>query len=260
VRAASAAMPPKRGDGAPRVDRRALREALGRARQAPSNKRLLGFDFDCTLTVRHFYKVMAWGYARRDLKAHPHCQALAEWCEQRGVAAGMDMSNVRVPMGEDIMMLAVTEFCEQAGDEAFNALFREVFLGGEERIQLVAGVLQRLRERGCEFAIITRGISTSVLRGLVAVPEWLPFFPSSHVWDCSQNRHQINSSIDQKSLMLRDICPSATQILLVDDAVDHDGSDAWVLKAAGVETFALPYEGPGVTESTIKEIEEIMTR
>eukprot|EP00434_Breviolum_minutum_P041615 symbB.v1.2.037021.t1/scaffold5359.1/size28108/1 len=39
------------------ADRRALRKSLKLLRE---QRVLLGFDFDCTLSIRHFYKVFAW--------------------------------------------------------------------------------------------------------------------------------------------------------------------------------------------------------
>merc|ERR1711879_112225 len=119
------------------------------------------------------------------------------------------MPNDHLVCDEDPMVVALDAFCEQADETVFGELFREVFLGGDARIALVAKTLQKLQAAGVDFAIITRGTSTAVLRGLVAVPEWLPFFPSSCVWDNSQCRHQVSSSNAQKSLMLRDLCPTA---------------------------------------------------
>merc|ERR1719336_3083666 len=203
---------------------------------------------------------MAWGYVRGNSRAHPHCRAFLEWCAERGVQSDMPENLDMEEAAEDVMMLALTAFEREVGDQAFGELFREVFLGGEERIRQVAASLQRLQAAGVDFAIITRGTSAAVLRGLVAVPEWLPFFPSSHVWDTSQNRHRVGGSNAQKSLMLRDLCPTAAKILLVDDSLSNDAVPDWVLKAAGVEVFGLPYEGPGVSEEMLKEIEEIMLR
>lgn len=239
-------------------DRRALRGALGRERgQQAAPRRLLGFDFDCTLTCRHFYKVMSWGYAQGNRNAHPHCKAFLEWCAAHNVKSVMPDS---IPFGdtEDTMMLAVEAFCAEAGEDAFAELFREIFLGGQDRIALVAASLQRLQAAGVEFAIITRGSSMSILRGLAATPEWLQYFSSSHIWDTSQSRHRGGGANTQKSLMLRDLSPSAARILLVDDSLAQDGVPQWVQKAAGVEVYPLPYEGPGLTEAMLTEIEAIM--
>merc|ERR1719223_2025797 len=152
---------------------------------------------------------------------------------------------------EDPMIGALEDFCRRAGEE----VFAELFLGGATRIAQVAAWLQRMQSQGVDFAVVTRGTSTAVLRALATVPEWMPFFPSCRIWDTSQNRHSIASGNAMKALMLRDMCPSASRVLLVDDSINQDPSPEWVLKAANVETFALPYEGPGVTEMHLKEIE-----
>lgn len=251
--------------GAKPADRRPLREALWQERApaagssggaaldgAPANcKRLIGFDWDCTLTVQHFFKVFAWGYAQGQDLSGPRCEAFVEWCKAhdksfRGRGLGHQ---------DDIMVEAVEDFCRQAGEDAFNAVVREVFLGGPERIALIASWLEEMRGAGVEFAIVTAGISATVLRALTAVPEWLPFFGSSHIWDVSQGRHSIASVAGMKALILRDLCPKATRILLVDDSLCRDAPPPWVLQGAAVETFELPYEGPGVTKDSLKAIE-----
>mmetsp|Transcript_148944 Transcript_148944/g.371115 ORF Transcript_148944/g.371115 Transcript_148944/m.371115 type:complete len:296 (-) Transcript_148944:29-916(-) len=221
-----------------------------------AKKLFIGFDFDCTLTVRHFYKVFAWGYAQHNNSAHDHCKAFAEWCREHDVESEM----LRDAMGNDPMVAAVEDFCRQGGEAAFRDLFREVFLGGEERIALIASWLGRMQRSGVEFAIVTAGVSVSVLRALSAVPEWLPFFSSGRVWDTQQSRHCVTSVAGTKALMLRDLSPDAARILLVDDSLVRDTPPQWVLKASGVETFELPYEGPGVSAESLKAIEEAILR
>jgi len=230
-----------------------------RARDEATTKRrhLLGFDFDCTLTVRHFYKVFAWGYAQGSANAHCHCEAFFHWCHARGFDTSMEEM---LEMG-DPMCSALEDFCRQAGEDAFRDVFREVFLGGDERISLVGRWLERLQRQGVEFAIVTAGTATAVLRGLAATPEWLPYFPSNRVWDTSQGRHSARSVMDQKVLMLRDISPEACRILLVDDSLEKDPAEAWVLLAASVEVFeGLDYEGTGVTEVVLEELEKQLFR
>merc|ERR550532_3544861 len=95
--------------------------------------------------------------------------------------AGLWVGN---PMGATL-----EAFSLKAGD----AKFREVFLGGEARIQMVAAQLHELAEAEVEFAIVTAGISGTVLRGLACVPEWRAYFPLERVWDVSQARHKTGS-------------------------------------------------------------------
>ena len=98
------------------------------------------------------------------------------------------------------------------------------------------------------FAIITAGTSTALLRALAALPEWRPFFSSDRIWDTSQGRHAIQSIAGQKVLMLRDIHPKASGILLVDDSLERDAPPKWATEGAQVSLFSLPYEGPGLQE------------
>jgi len=232
--------------------RKELRQLCAAERGEMLARRLIGFDFDCTLTIRHFYKAFAWGYFQGSAQAHPHCQEFFEYCRKNG----MDSKMKGIPDHEDCMVCAVEDFCRHAGEDAFREVFRTVFLGGEERISLVADWLRRMQESRVDFDIVTAGTSSTVLRALAVTPEWLPFFPSNRVWDCSQGRHAVRSVAAQKALILRDICPTAGKILLVDDALSHDKPPEWVLQAANVKVFRdLPYEGPGVDAEILEAVE-----
>mmetsp|Transcript_46153 Transcript_46153/g.83175 ORF Transcript_46153/g.83175 Transcript_46153/m.83175 type:complete len:239 (+) Transcript_46153:112-828(+) len=232
------------------ADRRALRQALSQQRAAPA-ARFVGFDFDCTLTVRHFFKVFAWCYAQRS-SAHPHCKAFYDWCRERDVEH--EIQELLDP--SDPMSSALEDFCRHAGEKVFHEVFREVFLGGDERITMVASWLESMRQKGVEFGIVTAGTSTAVLRALSAAPEWQPFFPSVRIWDTQQGRHSIRSLAGHKVLMLRDICPTACRIVLVDDSIERDRPPQWVLDAAQVSLVDLPYEGPGVDQALLDKIAE----
>lgn len=255
------------------ADRRALRNeaAQRRLRQkraeeakvvsvAPAGgvdapQRLVGFDFDCTLTTRHFFKVFAWGYGQANMDAHPHCEPFREWCEGRGVEP--EIRDVRVARGD--LGLTLDEFCSRAGEDKLRDVLQEVFLGGRDRIALVTAWLAHMRELGVVFAIVTAGTAAAVLRAItLAAPEWLLYFPSGMVWDTSQGRHAVHSVAAQKALILRDLCPAAGRILLVDDSLASDAPPPWVLRAARVELFGgpLPYEGAGVDGALLRQVEE----
>mmetsp|Transcript_77461 Transcript_77461/g.214206 ORF Transcript_77461/g.214206 Transcript_77461/m.214206 type:complete len:246 (-) Transcript_77461:120-857(-) len=239
------------------VDRRALRKSLAALRDGGASKWLLGFDFDCTLTVRHFYKVFAWGYTQGSASAHVHCEAFFSWCRDHNVEPEMQEAPRNRQDLSDPMGLAIECFCRSAGETAFRDVFREVFLGGPARISLVAAWLERMQREGVEFAIVTAGVSSAVLRALTTVPEWQPFFPANRVWDVSQGRHSVRSVMDQKLLILRELCPPACRILLVDDSISRDFPQSWVLSAAAAEVYeGLPYEGPGVDEGALSDIEK----
>eukprot|EP00930_Biecheleria_cincta_P032866 TRINITY_DN22772_c0_g1_i1.p1 TRINITY_DN22772_c0_g1~~TRINITY_DN22772_c0_g1_i1.p1 ORF type:complete len:238 (-),score=30.51 TRINITY_DN22772_c0_g1_i1:22-735(-) len=229
------------------ADRRALRQQLAKRRE---KQLLVGFDFDCTLTVRHFYKVFAWCYAQRSAM-HPHCEVFFQWCRDKKLEPGItDLSDPSDPM-----VSALDDFSKHAGEEGFREVFRELFLGGAERITMVAEWLRRMQQCGVEFAIVTAGTSTAVLRALLAAPEWMPFFPSDRIWDTQQGRHTIRSIAAMKALMLRDICPRAQRILLVDDSLGKDPPPKWVLDGCQVGIVELPYEGPGVDKVLLETIE-----
>lgn len=243
------------------ADRRALRKHLVARRDSGlGGRKLIGFDFDCTLTVCHFYKVFAWGYAQANPQAHEHCKAFFEWCDERELITSLRITSLReVKDFNDPMGAALEDFNKRYGEQAFKEVFREVFLGGSQRIGEVAARLETLSREGVEMAIVTAGTSTAVLRALTAVPEWQPFFPASHVWDTSQGRHNVRSVIDTKLLILRDICPSARKMLLVDDSLSREKPTPWVLSAAGAEVYeGLKYEGTGLDEAHLQEIEQRM--
>mmetsp|Transcript_25392 Transcript_25392/g.46510 ORF Transcript_25392/g.46510 Transcript_25392/m.46510 type:complete len:278 (-) Transcript_25392:101-934(-) len=215
-------------------------------------QRLIGFDFDCTITVRHFFKVFAWGYMR--CNSHQHFEEFSAWCKERKIDPFIA---AKIPIDDgDAMTRALDDFIGKNGEATFRSVFREMFLGGEERIKYLAEWLGKLQEKGVTFAIVTAGFSTAVLRGLHCAPELQCFFPSSRVWDTSQGRHRIRSVIGQKALMLRDISPEAQNILLVDDSLVRDVPPAWAPTGAGVTLFeGLPYEGPGLTSKLLDEVE-----
>ena len=232
------------------ADRRALRKSLKLLRE---QRVLLGFDFDCTLSIRHFYKVFAWCYPFGS-SSHAHYEAFSDWCNEHDVASQFEM---QIPRGQQLEMDVVLDvFCRQSGEDALHKVLREVFFGGSERINLIADWLRRMQENGAEFAIVTAGTSSALLRALAALPEWRPFFPSDRIWDTSQGRHAIQSVAGQKVLMLRDICPKASRIFLVDDSLSRDVPPEWACQGAQVQLFDLPYEGPGLQEESLLRLEE----
>eukprot|EP00929_Paragymnodinium_shiwhaense_P018465 TRINITY_DN12919_c0_g1_i1.p1 TRINITY_DN12919_c0_g1~~TRINITY_DN12919_c0_g1_i1.p1 ORF type:complete len:292 (-),score=27.06 TRINITY_DN12919_c0_g1_i1:255-1079(-) len=227
---------------------------------------VIGFDFDCTLTVRHFFKVFAMGYLKGNMLVHDHCAAFAAFCKARGIKPKLQA----IPDGlwsGNAMGAALEDFSQANGEDAFRDVFREVFCGGEERIRIVADWLENARrclgaDHAVEFAIVTAGISSTVLRGLSVVPEWQPYFPLSRVWDTSQGRHKHGSVIAMKAFLLRDLCPDAAHVVLVDDSLSHDEPQKWTLDIARVEVFRgeLPYEGSGLSASSLAQLETHIRR
>lgn len=231
------------------ADRRKLRQQLTEKRKRVV--RTVGFDFDCTLTVKHFFKVFTWGYAQGNRRGHAHCEALWDWCEKNGV----DIDD-HTPVQPDVnpISAALDVFIRNESEDTFRKLFREVFLGGEERIKAITKWLQSMSEAGVEFCILTAGIASSVLQALTAVPEWLKFFPCSRIWDSSQSRHSVRSTMATKVLTLADIVPESVKTILIDDSLEHDTPPSWVLKGANVEVVGLEYEGSGVDLPFLEDI------
>ena len=203
------------------------------------SSQLIGLDFDCTITVRHFYKSVANLLMGKPM-AHPHCAIFHAWLKKEGV-------KLEVPQQTDVhwMVSAVETLSHVLGADRFRHLIRAVFLGGEERIQHLTAWFARKDQEGIHFAIITAGVASSVSMALEAVPEWDRFFPTDVVLDLSQSRHQVPSITGQKALILRDLRPMA-RIVLVDDSLREDPIPTWILRRSQVKFVALPYEGTGL--------------
>lgn len=219
---------------------------------------LIGFDFDCTLTSTHFYKAFAWGYSQG--QRNGFADKLMGWCKARGLPEGVSI-DAHSGYHQDPMTDALEFFCTNAGDKQFREMFRDLFLGGEERIQLITTWLAKSQlDHGCEYAIVTAGQSSAVLRALnTAVPEWTPFFPNANVWDTSQSRHAATSVAGAKCLMLRDLRPDARWILLVDDALKKDVVPGWITTCTKVESWdKLVYEGPGISAHDLEQITQLL--
>lgn len=208
---------------------------------------LIGLDFDCTITVRHFYKSIANLLMGKPM-AHPHCAFLNAWLKRQNVKLEVPQTDVH------IMVAAVENLSHKLGERRFRQLIREVFLGGDERIQHLTEWFTRKEAEGIHFAIITAGIASTVSIALEAVPEWDRFFPPDLVLDLSNSRHQVLSITGQKALMLRDLRPSS-RILLVDDSLGEDPIPSWILRRSQVKSVALPYEGTGLDLPRCAEVD-----
>lgn len=229
-----------------------IKEIQAKMKNGFNSTPLIGFDFDCTITVRHYYKCLAWGLAAGNEGAHLHCKFLFDWLRARSFPP-------KVPQGNHQLdaVVVVTEFLIQAlGPAQFSALFREVFLGGEDRIAALTTWLREKKRANVDMAIITAGIASAVSLALqVAVPEWSDFFPPDVVLDISQNRHQVTSITGAKALILRDHRHVSNQILLVDDSLCKDALPDWISTCAGVKPISLPYEGSGLEKKVFQEVD-----
>eukprot|EP00439_Symbiodinium_sp_Y106_P056499 s122_g7.t3 len=220
-------------------------------RHATASSSFIGLDFDCTITVRHFYKCLACGIVMGKPSAHPHCRDFVAWLRKAGVT---DLSVHQAPDVHPII-LAVEALAKRLGEPKFKQMLREVFFGGEARIKLLTAWFTAKKNEGVCFAIITAGVASSVSMALEAVPEWDDFFPTDLVLDVGACRHQVMSVTGQKSLMLRDLRPTIPRILLVDDSLGEDPPPAWVLRRSQVIPVALPYEGQGLDDESLARID-----
>ncbi|CAJ1434826.1 unnamed protein product [Effrenium voratum] len=224
--------------------------------RASSSDRFVGLDFDCTITVRHYYKCLATGLVMGRPSGHPHCPAFMAWLRREKTAVTPQDLEARVP-NEHPILCAVECLQEKLGEEKFKQLIREVFLGGDERIQQLTAWLTAKKKEGVDFAIITAGLASTVSIALEAVPEWDDFFPTDVVLDVGASRHQVLSVTGQKALMLRDLRPLA-RIILVDDSLGEDPIPAWIRRRAQVFSVALPYEGSGLSQDSCARVDEAL--
>ncbi|CAK9081529.1 unnamed protein product, partial [Durusdinium trenchii] len=175
----------------------------------------IGLDFDCTITIRHYYKCIAEKLLGKQVFSHPHSAVFNAWLKRHRV----NLEVPEVPDSDHWMVSGVERLTKQLGEKKFKEMIREVFLGGEERIQELTEWFTKKTNDGISFAIITAGVASTVSMALEAVPEWDRFFPTDLVLDLSGSRHQVLSVTGQKALMLRDLRPTATRLVLVDDSL-----------------------------------------
>mmetsp|Transcript_17258 Transcript_17258/g.38040 ORF Transcript_17258/g.38040 Transcript_17258/m.38040 type:complete len:151 (+) Transcript_17258:172-624(+) len=141
--------------------------------------------------------------------------------------------------------------------ESFSAAF---FLGGDERIKLITDWMKAETSKGNVFAVVTAGQASAVTYVLqLAVPEWIPYLPSGRVWDSQQSRHAVGAVILHKLMILRDICPDAKVVVLVDDALaKEDVSPQWLGATGAVCYNGLQYEDCGLTAEHCQKVSELV--
>jgi hypothetical protein len=230
-----------------------VRQAVRPAPQAVA----IGFDFDCTLTVRHLYKALAWGFLPNGHPQrppdHPHHPEMEMWVKEKEPtllhATRLDPQwrpERPAPANE---VSTVLDFLASQDAEASRRLMRDFFLGGDQRIAEMAAFFRDLETRGAELYILTAGVAASVSQLLAtAVPEWLPFFPSNRVHDIGHHRHKVSSIAGVKMLILRDIAGKPG--FLIDDSLAKEPLEAWVPDASGIRGLdILEYEGEGIQQA-----------
>ena len=123
------------------------------------------FDWDCTVTSQHLYKILA-GWPR-------YCAPFSEWCDAQGIP-----DPIKIPLRHGSIVERMAFGGGEEGDEMLRRAFREFMMGGEARIAAIKELLVELRTvHGCTLCVLTRG-ETASLRILFdkVVPDWAPLF------------------------------------------------------------------------------------
>ena len=122
------------------------------------------FDWDCTVTSQHLYKILA-GWP-------PYCEPFSEWCDAQGIP-----DPIKTPMRGSIVERMSFGGGDE-GDALLRRAVREFMMGGEARIAALKELLVELRTvHGCTLCVLTRG-ETSSLRIIFdkVLPDWAPLF------------------------------------------------------------------------------------
>jgi hypothetical protein len=255
--------------------------------------RVVVYDWDCTITSRHMFKVLSdWsGYA----------EDFERWCTAQNIP-----SPLREPLDPSRGIVSRMEFGGgDAGRALLRRVIREYFLGGEERVAELTAHFQRLQAAeggGCKLCVLTRGETASLrLAFEVGVPEWSPYFVGGWIANARQQYFTItssNSSSGSLSPLAENLCgsglparsrwtkeqiiaslyplpgyaqqPDQTRelLLLVDDSIttgsrlqpgtDDAGAGGAQQEEHGVRQLDLPYEREGLDAESMRLVEAIV--
>mmetsp|Transcript_30189 Transcript_30189/g.70455 ORF Transcript_30189/g.70455 Transcript_30189/m.70455 type:complete len:284 (+) Transcript_30189:73-924(+) len=219
------------------------------------------FDWDCTITSRHMYKAFAGGQW-----SEVHSKPFEEWCKRNQIPNPMSVKLQR----SIIDRMFVTE---ARGEEYLRQAFREYFLGGEARIQMLTQLFQSLLEEKCVLCILTRGDASSLrLCFDKAIPEWSTLFSSGWIGDTSgeyfrsDSKGQLSPARDglhsgrneqQKEAILEEHFPFTTnKVILVDDSIIPNSTKTNTIKTRDgrkgglIHLLDLPTEKLGINEES----------
>jgi hypothetical protein len=230
-----------------------VRHAVRPAPQAVA----IAFDFDCTLTVRHLYKALAWGFLPdghpQRPPDHPHHPEMEAWVKENEPtllhATRLNPQWRPEPPAPVNEVSTVLDFLASTDADAYRRLMRDFFFGGDQRIIEMQAFFRDLEARGAELYILTAGVASSVSQVLaMAVPEWLQFFPSNRIYDVGHHRHKVSSIVGMKMLILRDV--AGKKGFLVDDSLAKEALESWVPDACEIRPLdILEYEGEGIHQA-----------
>merc|ERR1719421_2553578 len=120
-------------------------------RLARGPRTAVGFDFDCTLSTKHLYKALAWGYGSDGQRSHPHYAELVAWIKahEPALPTGLPATAARGGVANEVAV--VLDFLERQDSRACQRVLRDFFLGGDARIRSLAAAFAALAERGVQL-------------------------------------------------------------------------------------------------------------
>ena len=226
---------------------------------------IIVFDWDCTITCKHLFKVLA-GWPQ-------YCGALSEWCSHRDIP-----DPIKIPMKESIVeRMAFGGGAE--GEELLRRVFREFMMGGEERIAAVKDVLTELRTvHKCTLCVLTRG-ETASLRILFdkIIPDWAPLFEGGWIANTFNDYFTCDASGAlsaqmpglstvgtrggevTKEAILEAIFPFTQEtVMLVDDSISRGStlisSTAPGERGGSIQLLDLPLEADGLNAESMAQL------
>ena len=182
------------------------------------------FDWDCTVTCQHLYKILA-GWPR-------YCGPFSEWCDAQGIP-----DPIKIPLRHGSIVERMAFGGGEEGDEMLRRAFREFMMGGEARIAAIKELLVELRTvHGCTLCVLTRG-ETASLRILFdkVLPDWAPLFEGGWIantaneyFTCdasgalSEQMPGLTTGGASKENMLEQLFPfDSHTVMLVDDSISR---------------------------------------
>lgn len=218
----------------------------------------IALDFDHTLTARHIYKALGPGYYNGQRDVHADSEDFATWCLARQLPTSLPEER-RIDEGyaqhdDRLRVHAVLDYFDHCG--CTRELFREFFMGGEDRIDSMTRWL-RDRAATCQLLIVTAGFASVVVRLIAsAMPEWASLLPAGAIQDVhSQRWLGVSSVLARKLLTVRDVRPLAAGVLLVDDAASSHAIPPWALKVTKAQAYnGLEFEAGGLQEMHLRAV------
>jgi endonuclease/exonuclease/phosphatase family metal-dependent hydrolase len=190
----------------------------------PGGGLIVVFDWDCTVTSRHLYKILAGWSA--------YCGPFSDWCVAQDIP-----DPIKIPMRHGSIVERMAFGGGEEGDEMLRRAFCDYMMGGEARIASIKELLVELHTvHGCTLCVLTRG-ETASLRVVFdkVLPDWAPLFEGGWVantaneyFTCdasgmlSEQMSGLTTGGASKENMLEQLFPfDSHTVLLVDDSISR---------------------------------------